>query len=507
MILDVSTVDRDLEITADACVIGSGAGGSVAAARLQRAGLETVVLEEGAYVTSREMNQREEDMYIRLYRERGTQPTADFAVLVSQGRAVGGSTIVGNCVCMRPPRQILDSWRDDHGVGALGFEALFPHLERVEQEIGVVEIASDGLNENNRLLRRGSERLGYRGRILDHNRRECLGCGYCSIGCAYERKGDALATHLAEASRHGARILPRTRVERILVERGRARGVVGRIRGTKGGESRDVRVRAPIVVLAAGALESPVLWARSGLPDRAGVVGKNLRLHPHLVVVGAFPEPVRAWEGIPQSYVVDEFLNLEKSIEGGWLAFAAAAQPIATSALLPGLGAEHRASMDRYAHLGAAAIVLHDRSAGVVHADRRGRLRLRYELERRDRADVLEALRHTSEMLFAAGASEVVLPYNDSVRIGSRDDLRVIEDRGILANDPLLLSFHPQGTLRMGDDRRRAAVSSEGSAHDVTGLWVADASVFPTSVAVPPQVTVMALAARTAARIVDRHAG
>jgi choline dehydrogenase-like flavoprotein len=201
VILDVSTVGRDLHLTADACVVGSGAGGSVAAARLQRAGLSTVVLEEGAYVTSRAMNQREEDMYVRLYRQRGTQPTADFAVLVSQGRVLGGSTIVGNCVCMRPPRQILDAWRDQHRVAELDFEALFPHVERIEREIGVAEIADDGLNENNRGLRRGSERLGYRGRILHHNRRECLGCGYCSIGCAYERKGDALATHLGEASR------------------------------------------------------------------------------------------------------------------------------------------------------------------------------------------------------------------------------------------------------------------------------------------------------------------
>jgi choline dehydrogenase-like flavoprotein len=94
-----------------------------------------------------------------------------------------------------------------------------------------------------------------------------------------------------------------------------------------------------------------------------------------------------------------------------------------------------------------------------------------------------------------------VLPYNDLVEIHQRPAVKVIEERGILANDPLFLSFHPQGTLAMGRDPRESVVDSFGGAHGIKGLYVADASVFPTSVAVPPQITVMALATRTAERI------
>ena len=501
MILDVTTVNRDLDLTADAVVIGSGAGGSVVAATLQAAGLETIVLEEGAYVTSRDFDQREEDRYVRLYRERGTKPTADFAVLVSQGRAVGGSTIVSHCLCFRPPRQILADWRERHGVSGLDFEAIFPHVQHVERAIGVEAMGPQHLNANNAILMRGSERLGYRGRFVDHNRKDCLGCGYCALGCAYDRKGDALGTFLAEASRRGACIVPETRVERIVAERGVAVGVDARLRRTRDGKPRAVRIRAANVVLSAGALESPMLWRRSKLPDRANAVGKNLHLQPHLIVAGLFEAPVRAWEGVPQSYVVDEFLNLDKSLEGGWLTFAASAQPVATAAMLPGVGAGHRELMRRFADLGAVAVFLHDRTAGEVRADRRGRPVLHYELGEEDRRDALEALRQASDILFAAGASRVVLPFNDAVELASRDDRRLIDEHGIHPNDPLFLSFHPQGTMRMGDDPDRSVVDPVGAAHEVRRLWVADASVFPTSVAVPPQVTVMSLAARTAGAV------
>ena len=504
MILDVATVDRDVDLTADAIVIGSGAGGSVVAATLQGAGVQTVVLEEGAYVTSRDLNQREEDMYVRLYRERGSKPTADFAVLVSQGRALGGSTLVSHCLCFRPPRQILANWRDRFGVSGLDFESVFPHVERVERAIGVKAMGPEHLNANNRILMRGSERLGYRGRFLDHNRTDCLGCGYCTLGCAYDRKGDALGTFLADASRNGARIVPETRVERILTRNGEAIGIEGRLRRARDGKFRRVRVRAPIIVLSAGALESPMLWKRSRLPDRADVVGENLRLQPYVIVTGVFEEPVRAWEGVPQSYVVDESLNLDRSLEGGWLTFAASAQPVATAGMLPGIGADHRELMRRYAHLGAIAVFLHDRTAGRVKADRRGRAVIHYELGEEDRRDAVAALGQATEILFAAGASKVVLPYNDLVELPDREARRTIEDRGILANDPLFLSFHPQGTMRMGSDPEAAVVDPFGGAHGVRGLWVADASVFPTSTAVPPQITVMSIAARIASDVLAR---
>lgn len=501
MIVDTSTIRADVALSADVCVVGSGAGGSVVAAELAAGGRSVVLLEEGHYWTSRDFTQREEEMYPRLYRERGTKPTADYTVLVSQGRALGGSTLASFCLCFRVPHQILAHWADRFGLGELSHEELFSYFERVEDRLAVKEMGPADLNANNQVLKRGAERLGFRGRFLRHNRTDCLGCGYCAIGCAYDRKNDALTTYLAAASKAGARIVPDAHVEKVRHERGAVLGVSGRFARSKNGKQLAFRVDAPTVVLAAGALESPMLWFRSELPDPQRLAGKNLRLHPYVVVAGVFEETIAAWQGVPHSYVVDEFLNLDKSIEGGYLAIAASAQPIASAALLPGLGRDHRRLMNGYARTAAVAFFLHDRSRGEVKADARGQAVIEYRLNDDDKRDAMTAMRRGCEVLFAAGAKSVVLPYNDLVEIHQRPEIKVVEERGVLANDPLFLSFHPQGTLPMGKEPKTSLLDSFGAAHGVKGLYVADASVFPTSVAVPPQITVMALASRTARHI------
>jgi len=501
MIVDTSMTTGDVALEADVCIIGSGAGGSVVAAELAGAGKTVVVLEEGHYWTSADFTQREEEMYPRLYRERGTKPTADYTVLVSQGRAVGGSTVTSFCLCFRTPHQILADWAERFGLTELSHESLFPHFERVERMIRVSEMGPESLNANNRVLMRGADRLGFRGRFLRHNRTDCVGCGYCAIGCAYDRKNDALTTYLATASKAGARIVPDAQVDKVLHKQGTVIGVSGRFTALQGGKRPRFRVVAPVVVLAAGALESPMLWFRSGLPDSYGVAGRTLHLHPYAVLTGVFEETIAAWQGPPQSYVVDEFLNLDKSIDGGFLLVAASAQPIAAAALFPGIGRDHQRLMDGYARTAGIGFFVHDRSLGRISADSRGQAVIEYRLDEEDKHDVMAAMRRGSEILFAAGAKSVVLPYNDLVEIHHRPDVKVIEQRGILANDPLFLSFHPQGTLPMGRAPKSSIVDAFGAAHETKGLYVADASVFPTSVAVPPQISVMALATRTAQHI------
>ena len=500
MIVDTSTLKGDVVLACDVVVVGSGAGGSVVAAELAAGGKSVVVLEEGHYWTSADFTQREEEMYPRLYRERGTKPTADYTVLVSQGRAVGGSTLPSFCLCFRTPRQILAHWAERFGLAELSHETMFPYFERVESRIHVEEMGPEHLNANNRVLMRGAERLGVRGRFMHHNRIECLGCGYCAIGCAYDRKGDALTTYLDAASKAGARIVPGAHADRVEHDATSVTGVTGRFPGRR----MRFRVDAPSVVLAAGALESPMLWFRSGLPDPYRLAGRSLRLHPYAVIAGVFDEPIAAWQGPPQSWGVDEFLNLDKSIEGGFLMVAASAQPIAAAASLPGIGRDHRRLMDEYAHTAGVAFFLHDRSRGHVHPDPRGQAVIDYRLDDEDKQDVMNAMRRAAEILFAAGAKSVVLPYNDLVELHQRSAIKVIDERGILANDPLFISFHPQGTLPMGRDAKSSMVDAFGAAHRVKGLYVADASVFPTSVAVPPQISVMALATRTAERILAR---
>ena len=506
MILDTTTVDDNLTLEAEVCVVGSGAGGAVAARELAEGGRSVVVLEDGPYLRSDGFVQREEVMYPRLYREGGTAATADYTVLVSQGRAVGGSTVPSFCLCVRPPRSILGYWQRHYDLPGLGYEEIYPHMRKVEKQIGAQRLAPELVNANSGKLLVGSDRLGYRGDLPYHNRSACLGCGYCALGCTYDRKGDMLTTYVPAASRAGAVIVPDCQVVQIATRRGRAVGVGGVLRARAGVEH-AVKVRAEVVILAAGAINSPRIWRRSRLADPAGEVGRNLRLHPHVAVSALYGERIEAWRGVPQGYVVDEFLRLSDADAGtGYLLVPTFAHPVAAASILPGYGWAHRELMRVYPRLGAIGIFLHDHTRGRLEFDEQGPPAVDYRLGSTDEEQLLNALVRVCEVSFAAGAERVFLPFNDVIALGRRDGYQVIRDRGIRVNDPLFLSYHPQGTLRMGGDPRRSVVGGFGEAHAVPGLFVCDASVFPTSVAVPPQIAVMTLATRTAQHILANAA-
>jgi len=116
VIRSARSLDADLALRAEACVIGSGAGGAVAAAELAAAGRDVVVLEAGPHWTSRDFTQREDDMLPRLFEEAGMRQTADGAITVLQGRCIGGSTVHNLCYCFRTPDPILALWRDEHAL-------------------------------------------------------------------------------------------------------------------------------------------------------------------------------------------------------------------------------------------------------------------------------------------------------------------------------------------------------------------------------------------------------
>jgi choline dehydrogenase-like flavoprotein len=505
MILDTATVDADVVLEADVCVVGSGAGGAVAACELAEAGRSVVLVEDGPYLRSSEFVQREEVMYPRLYREGGTKATADYTALVSQGRCVGGSTVPGFCLCIRPPSALLSYWGRQLGMPGLEHEALHPYFRKVEKRVSAHRVLPEQVNGNGAKLQDGSSKLGYRGYLPLHNRVDCLLTGYCALGCTYDRKTDALTTYVPAASKAGALIVPDCQVRQVMTQNGKAAGVTGVFGRTKTGRPYGLKVKADVVVLAAGAINSPRIWRESRLPDAADEVGRNLRLQPQVVVAALYPEPVEAWKGIPQGYVVDEFLTVgARNAGSGYLLVPSFAHPVAAASMLPGYGAEHRELMTLYPRLGAIAVLLHDHTRGRLELEESGPPSVSYRLGGSDEDQLLDALEKAAEISFAAGAEKVFLPYNDVVTIAKRGAYQPIRDRGIRVNDPLFLSYQPQGTLRMGTDRRKSVVDPNGEAHGVRNLFVCDASVFPTSVAVPAQLTVMALATRAAEHIATK---
>ena len=518
MITQGRDVREDLRETVDVCIIGSGAGGAVAAKELAQTGLSVVVLEAGENHDPATFSRHTPEMLLRLFWDGGMRATHDGSVLISQGRGVGGSTVHNLCYAVRPPDPILHRWEAEFGIQDLSPSDLSPSLDRVEATLGVKQIREEEVNSLNRLIQRGCEAMDWRGIVQRHNRGPCPDCSAdCLFGCPTSQPGigkqSMAVSYIPQALEAGAHLYTDCSAESVIVENGRAIGVTARFGSgseqiaTKNsldkrrGKVWRLTVHSKAVVLAAGAINSPQLWLNSRLPDPGKQVGRNLHLHPAIFVGGFFNEEVDAYQGIPQSFYIDHFLDWARNPDSGYLLMPAFGPRALVAASMPSFGREHKDLMCRYRNIAGLLVLLHDRSAGRVTVNRRGAPVIRYRLSRTDRATLVEGVIRGAQLLFAAGAKEITLPYTRRTVIKCESDLEVIRQRGVVENDILIASSHPQGTLRMGSDSRESVVDSYGEAHALKGLYVVDASLFPTSIGVPPMLTIAAMADRIVRRM------
>lgn len=494
MIQTVATIRGDVRLRAEVCVIGSGAGGAVAAKELAEAGRDVVLLEQGGYYTKDDFTQREEEMMPLLFEEMGQRSTEDGSILILQGRNVGGSTVHNLCYCFRTPRPIVEKWRREDGL-QWTYDELLPSFTRVETMLHVGPIPEVLVNTLNRKIREGCEKLGYHGIVAQHNRVNCTGSGFCILGCPFDAKQSMELTYIPAAVRAGARIYANCQVDHLETARDRVTAVVGRVVDERGQTRGSVRVEASVVVLAAGAINSPHILLRSAATKDVGQVGKHLHLHPSVLLAGIYDEDIYGYQGIPQSYYVDEFIDLERDPDSGYIIMPIFGFPVATAAQLPGFGLAHARLMQHYHRMVGILVLLHDRSSGEVRLGGDGRPRIRYALLPEDQRAMAEGMRHCAEILFASGAKEVVVPYyRQPLWLRPGEDLSVIDRRGCRPGEIPLASTHPQGTCRMGENRARSVVNSFGRSHDLRNLFLCDMGIFPSSLGAPPQITTAALA-------------
>jgi choline dehydrogenase-like flavoprotein len=470
-------VKRTLE--ADFCIVGAGGGGAVAAAELAEGGASVVVLEQGPRHDADDFTAHPPQMLARLYRDAGqTMTIGSPPILLPLGQGLGGTTLVNSGTCFRTPANVLQRWRDEYGL-EIDRPAIDACFDRVEHSLSVAEVTPELAGANAAVARRGAERLGWSHGYLRRNARGCVGSGVCVFGCPTSAKQHTGITYIPRAERAGARVLTGADVRELSRERGRVSGVVARM-----SDGSRLEVRASEVVLACGAIHTPLLLARNRIAGGSGQLGRNLSLHPATAAFALMDEDVNMARGVPQSFYVDEFA-------GEGLMFETVAGPPAYAAMsLPLRGERHARAMAGYARLAQLGLMVSDSSRGSVHS-LGGRPVIRYSLDAADLARIRIGLQRIEQLFRAAGASEVYLPPGVAPSVARARDLR-------------LMAFHPLGTARADARPTHGVTDGRLAVHGLRGLRIADGSVVPSALGVNPQLTIMALATRLAYELLGR---
>jgi choline dehydrogenase-like flavoprotein len=481
------------ELAADAIVVGSGAGGAVAAAELAQAGRKVIVLEQGALTQEAEFEGREDAGAARLFWDRQLLATDDLAVSVFAGRTVGGGTVVNWNTSLRLPAAIREEWRRA-GLDGMGDE-LDEHYDAVEARIDVDADESE-LNAQNAALARGLEAAGVSWLVVPRNVKGCGDCGHCGYGCRRGAKQSTMRTYLADALAAGGELVPECHVDRVNT----AAGAVTGVEATRA-DGRTITLRAPVVVLAGGAIGTPALLLRSGLGGREA--GRSLHLHPVPPVPAVYDDPIRLWSGPPQTVMSDAYAWLDGGY--GFRLEVPSALPGVLAASFPWRGAaEHAERMRELDHVAVIIPIVRDRESGSVTIDRAGRPVVRYRVRGMAARHCVRAIVEAAYVHLAAGAREAFTLHTRPLVVRRGDDLdafaREVERREIVPNRVAIFSAHQMSTARMGG-QRGAVADPDGRIRGVSGLYVADASAFPSASGVNPMLTVMALARRNAARI------
>ena len=481
----------DLAVECDVVVVGTGAGGAVVGRELAEAGLAVVFVEEGRYFDRSHFTGRPFEMQQKLYRRGGsTFSIGNVGIPIPLGQTVGGTTTVNSGTCYRTPDRVLHQWQHELGLDELGPDQLGHYFDRVESVLGVAPAKAELIGGNGHVIARGCDALGFtRHGPLKRNAPDCDGQGVCCFGCPTDAKRSTNVSYVPLALKAGAELFSNAKMTRVLIEGGKAVGVVAK---THDGSTLTVRARS--VVIACGSIMTPLVLGQQGLANRSGELGKNLSIHPACGALAEFDEQILGWKGIPQGYAIEELHE-----EG--ILYEGAALPLEMTVTVTQLiGPDLVRLAESFDHVASFGFLVEDHSRGSVGAVM-GQPVIRYWLDDKDVSHIKRGLDVLAQIYFAAGAKRIHCPISGFDVLESPDDLAKLRRAKIHARDLDLSAYHPLGTARMGVDPAHSVVDQNHQTHDTRGLYIVDGASVPTSLGVNPQVTIMAMATRAAEKI------
>ncbi|KIW34818.1 uncharacterized protein PV07_01571 [Cladophialophora immunda] len=554
-------------LSTDVVIIGSGCGAGVVASHLARAGLKCLVLEKAYHFPSTHFPMSASSAGEHLMENGGMFVSDDASVGILAGSTFGGGGTVNWSASLQPPRPVREEWAADHLPHFLGAEYQ-DCLDTVCERMGVARatdpeaLGKIELNFANQTLLEGSRRLGIAVQIVPQNtasRRHF--CGYCTYGCAGATKQGPANCWFPDAAAHGAEFVEGCWVEEIVFSEKdgvkTATGVKAIWTSRDRKTTRHLRISAQRVVLAAGTLQSPLVLLRSGLKNPH--IGAHLHLHPTSTVWATWPQRTNPWEGAILTVAMTGLEDQDGQHHGPKVevicstpGFGLLTVPFrpqyallhdkdkdkgkdsSSSSSSGALSAavEYRLNTAKHGHSTGLVCITRDADTGRVYLDpkdaTRRRPRIAYTPSPRDRRHLLAGMVGGMQAAFVMGAVEMdsghpaaerwVRPSHvDPKATPAMDDLSFagflarVRDLWLAQPEPCTAgSAHQMGSCRMASSPRTGVVDATGKVFGTDGLYVADASVFPSASGVNPMVSTMGIAewiARGIVREVTEAAG
>jgi choline dehydrogenase-like flavoprotein len=502
-----SIQDNTWKLKVDAVVIGSGAGGAVAAAELSKNGWKVALIEEGPYLTPAQFTGDEFTAQARMYRDAGFIVTEEQTLSIVQGRTLGGSTTINWQTSLYPPEYVTNEWSERFGWTGYGLEDMKEYIDAVHERLGVHEVPENLINANNSILRKGGTKLGLHPEVLKNNNRGCHGLGRCGLGCPINAKQSAFLTWIPDALHHGAIVVPNMRAMKITD--GPLKTVYAEFTPDSFEKAPTIKIEkmeieAPIVIVSAGAIEGPALLQRSSLGN--DWVGRNLKVHPTSTIFARFGEEIKMYSGPPQSIVIKDGHNQDGTGYGYWLEVAPY-RPTLASSLVPFYGKSQFQVLKDYPNYNAGIVLVRDGADGEANASVKwnfGKRKVYFELTPTDGKNMLKGLKTLAEVSAAAGASELVMPFTrftEPVKVDKDTNFDWILKEKFAPGHLAIGSAHPHGSIQAANSPEKGAVAPNLELYGHDGIFVMDASVYPTGLSVNPQITTMSIAMKAARQL------
>jgi GMC oxidoreductase len=506
-------------------IVGGGPGGAAVAYELRRPGKRVVLIEQGPFVVWGSMNTMS---YPDLMFQQDRATTSDDGVLVRSGQAMGGGTTVNIDLAFSPLESTIqariDEWSEKGLIEGRYYtpERISAAYQWVQNTIGTRAVSESELNTDNLALWNGAIAFGVSPSLYHLNRFPTD-----LSPSPVTQKGDAARQLIVPAMEDEANplsVIPDATVERVRCSDPASDGTVRAVGVTitmnapwtqYGNTIVDpcqlgipagvtVSIDAENIILSAGTIGTTRILLQSSQNTPAlssRLVGKGLIMHPSVPLIGVFNKRINLLEGLDSATFLDAF-----GVKPGFIFETMSGLPAYGALLIPGSGKQVFDCLSRFDQSAGFGVMLVDESSesNCVRLEN-GQVVIDYSLTDNDKKRFRIGVGIAIRMMFLAGAKEVIIPSNENflaiedfnpmkgMFLSQLEQVELLEKHlQFLPNRTLLTSAHLQGTNKIGPSSATSVISTNQrvwnavSGKEIENLYVADSSIFPTSVGANP---------------------